>query len=185
MISQITPAGREPGQPRQIDGAFGLPRALQHAALLRLQGENMAGPRQIAGLRLRIDRHMNRRGPIRGRDARRNVFPRIDGHGEGRAERGSVLNRLLREMEFFDSLGSQGETDQPTGMFGHEIDGLGRHVLRGHDEIAFILTIFVIDEDDELPLLDVPNCLFDAVKGSGHRISIFNGYCSMDDQFII
>jgi hypothetical protein len=121
---------------------------------------------------------MNRRGPVRRRDSRRNVFPRIDGHGEGRAEGGGVVNRLLREMEFFDSLGSQGETDQSTGMFGHEIDGLGRYVLGGNDEVAFILAIFVIDEDDEFPLLDVPDCVFDAMKRSGHdfnvKCSIFN-----------
>jgi hypothetical protein len=132
----------------------------------------MAGARQVAGLGLRIDRHMNRRGPIRRRDSRRNVFPRIDRHGEGRAEGGGVLNRLLREMEFFDSLGSQGETDQPTGMFGHEVDGLGRHVLGGNDEIAFVLAIFVIDEDDEFPLLDVPNCVFNAVKGRSHMMNV-------------
>ena len=71
-------------------------------------------------------------------------------------------------MEFFHTLGRQGETDQPTGMFGHEIDGLGRDVLGRHDEIAFIFAIFVIDEDDEFPFLDVPNGVFDAVKGRGH-----------------
>ncbi len=81
-------------------------------------------------------------------------------------------------MEFFNSLRRQGETDQPTGMSGHEIDGRGCHMLRGHDEIAFILTIFVIDEDDELPALDVPNCVFDAVKRSGHNFNT-DGECSM------
>jgi hypothetical protein len=125
---------------------------------------------------------MNCRGPIRRRDSRRNIFPRIDRHGEGRAEGGGVFNRLLREMEFFDALGSQGETDQPTGMFGHEVDGLGRHVLGSNDEIAFILAIFVIDEDDEFPLFDVPNRVFNAVKGRSHY---FNVECSMDHQFTI
>jgi hypothetical protein len=75
-------------------------------------------------------------------------------------------------VEFFDSLGSQGETDQPTAMFGHEVDGLGRHVLSGNDEIAFILAVFVIDEDDEFPRLDVPDCVFDAVKGRSHNFNV-------------
>jgi hypothetical protein len=129
----------------------------------------MAGPRQIAGLRLWVDRHMNCRGPVRSRDTSANVFPRIDGHGEGRSEGGSILHRLLREMEFFDSLRRQGETDQPTGMPGHEVDGRRCDMLSGHDEIAFILTIFVIDKDDELPALDIPNRVFDAMKRSGHN----------------
>jgi len=54
--------------------------------------------------------------------------------------------------------------------------------LGGNDEIAFILAVFVIDEDDEFPRLDIPNCVFDAVKGRSHN---FNVECSMDDQFII
>jgi hypothetical protein len=57
-------------------------------------------------------------------------------------------------------------------MFGHEVDGLGRHVLGGNDEIAFILAIFVIHEDDEFPILDVPNCVFDAVKGRSHNFNV-------------
>jgi len=50
-------------------------------------------------------------------------------------------------------------------------------VLGGHDEIAFILAIFVIDEDDEFPLLNVPNCVFDAVKRRSHMMNVqmFNG----------
>jgi hypothetical protein len=57
-------------------------------------------------------------------------------------------------------------------MPSHEIHGLGRHVLRGDDEIAFVLTIFVIDKDDELPLRDVPNGVFDAVKGSVYSFHV-------------
>jgi hypothetical protein len=37
-----------------------------------------------------------------------------------------------------------------------------------HDEVPFILPIFVIDENDELPLLDVLDGLFDTVKRSRH-----------------
>ncbi len=138
----------------------------------------MAGPCQVAGLGLRIDRHMNRRGPVRSRDTGRNVFPRIDRDGEGRAEGGGILHRLLREMEFFNSLRRQGETDQPAGMPGHEVDSRRRDMLSSHDEIAFVLTIFVIDKDDELSALDIPNGVFDAVKRSSHDFNT-NGEWSM------
>jgi hypothetical protein len=52
---------------------------------------------------------------------------------------------------------------------------VGRDVLSSNDEIAFILTIFVIDEDDKFPLLDVPDCVFDAVKGRSHGFLQFRG----------
>ncbi len=167
--------GIQSGQPRQIDRTLRLPGAPQHTALLRLQGENMTGLRQVAGLRLRIDCHMNGRGPIRGRNAGRNVFSRIDGHGEGRAERGGILRRLLRQLELLHPLRGQGETDQSTGMFGHEIDGLRRHMFGGNDKIAFVLTILIIDEDDAFPLFDVFDCVFDTMKGRGHGFLQFRG----------
>jgi hypothetical protein len=60
-------------------------------------------------------------------------------------------------------------------MSGHKIDGLRRHMFGGDDEIAFILTIFIVDEDDEFALFDVPDCVFDAVKGRGHGFLQFRG----------
>ena len=42
MISQITPAGVQPGEARQIDRAFGLAGAHQHAAAPRAQREHVA-----------------------------------------------------------------------------------------------------------------------------------------------
>ena len=74
----------------------------------------------------------------------------------------------MGQVQFIDSLGSQRETDQAAGMLGHEIDGLGGDLLAGYDEVALVFTVFVIDEDDEFPRLDIPNCVFDAVKGRSH-----------------
>ena len=118
---------------------------------------------------------MNRRGPVRRRNAGCDVFARIDGHSERRAKRGGILRRLLRQLELFDPLRGQGETDQSTSMLGHEIDGLGRHMFGGNDKIAFVLTIFIIDEDDAFPLFDVFDCVFDTVKGRGHGFLQFRG----------
>jgi hypothetical protein len=72
-------------------------------------------------------------------------------------------------MKLFHSLGRQRETDQPTSMVGHEIDGVRRHVLGRHNEVTFILAIFVIDEDDKFPLLDVLDGIFDAMKRNRHN----------------
>ena len=48
MISQITPAGVEAGEPREVDGGLGLARALEHAAGLGLQREDVAGLDEVA-----------------------------------------------------------------------------------------------------------------------------------------
>ena len=43
MISQITAAGMQPGEAREVDAGLGLAGALQHAAGLGLQREDVAG----------------------------------------------------------------------------------------------------------------------------------------------
>src|SRR5512147_515906 len=107
---------------------------------------------------------MNRRGPVGRGNARRNIPARIDGYREGRSKRSGVLDRLLRQLQLFDSLRREGQADQATGMLGHEIDGMGGNLLGSDDEIAFIFPVFVIHQDNELPLFNVSNRVFDAVE---------------------
>ena len=47
MISQITAAGREAGQRGEVAAGFGVAGAHQHAAVLRLQREDVAGLDQV------------------------------------------------------------------------------------------------------------------------------------------
>jgi hypothetical protein len=79
MISQITPAGMEPGDARQVNGRLRLPGADQHAAIPRAQRKHVARTRQIA-------RHAfadqwprkNGRGAVVSADARGRAAPRVD-----------------------------------------------------------------------------------------------------------
>ena len=48
MTSQITPAGVQAGEPGEVDGRLGLARALQDAAGLGLQREDVAGLDEVA-----------------------------------------------------------------------------------------------------------------------------------------
>ena len=50
-------------------------------------------------------------------------------------------------------------------MRGHEIDGLRRDLLRGHDEVAFVLAVRVIHDDDHAPGADVLDDAFDGIEG--------------------
>ena len=74
-----------------------------------------------------------------------------------------------RQLQFFDALGSQCQANQSAGMSGHEIDGLRGHLFCGNDEIAFVFPVFVVDQDDELPLLNVPDGVFDIVERLCHK----------------
>ena len=51
---------------------------------------------------------------------------------------------------------------QPRAWRGHEVDGVGRHELGGHHEVALVLAVLVVDDDDHLAGGDVLERLLDA-----------------------
>ena len=129
----------------------------------------MAGTRQVCRLGFGVDRHMNRGGTVRRRNPGRDVFAGVDRDREGCAKHRSIFDCLLGQVQFFDALGSQCQTDQSAGMPGHEIDGLRGHLFCGNDEVAFVFPVFVVDQDDEFPLLNVADGVFDIVERLRHR----------------
>ena len=50
---------------------------------------------------------------------------------------------------------AQCQADQAAAIGGHEVDRLRRDQLGSHAEVAFIFPVFVIDQDDHLPGLDI------------------------------
>jgi hypothetical protein len=62
----------------------------------------------------------------------------------------------------------QGETDHPTATLGHEVHRLGRHMLRGHDEITFIFPVFIVYQDNELAFFNISNRVFDIIERRRH-----------------
>ena len=70
---------------RKIHRSLGLAGADQHAAIASAQRKNMAGPREIAGLRFGIDGREDGLRPIVGGDSGGNISPRFDRNAERRA----------------------------------------------------------------------------------------------------
>ena len=85
-------------------------------------------------------------------DARRHPSAGLDGDREGGAEVGGVLVHHHRKLELIAPLLGQREADQAPALPGHEVDRLGRHLLRGHDEVPLVLAVLVVHDDDEAPL---------------------------------
>ncbi len=49
-------------------------------------------------------------------------------------------------------------------MLAHEVDRVGRHHLRCHDQIAFVLAILVVENDDHLAGTNIDDRLFDGIE---------------------
>ena len=61
---------------------------------------------------------------------------------------GAVVAAHQLQAELVDPLLGQREADQAAAVLGHEVDRVGRRHLRGDDEVALILAVLVVDEDE-------------------------------------
>ena len=153
-------AGLEPSQPREIHGALRLAGAHQDTALAGEDGEYVPRAHDVSGLHVVCDGRADRRGTVVGRDACRDAAPRLDGDGEGRLEARLVVIDHEVEVQLLRQLLVEGEADEAPAVLGHEIDGFGGDELRGHEEIALVFTVLVVDEDDHLAVFDIIDCVW-------------------------
>ena len=87
--------------------------------------------------------------------------PGLDGDGEGGLEAATGCpGPSGASCSCSTSSGVQGQADETPAVAGHEIDGLGGDLLRGHGQVAFVLPVLVVHQDDHLPLADVVDGCF-------------------------
>ncbi len=141
----------EPGEAREIDRRLGVPGAHQRAALAREQRKHVPRRDDVLAAGFRIDRDRDGARAVMRGDAGRHPLARLDRDGERRLVPRAVRLAHQRQAELLDPLAGEREADQPARMAGHEIHRLRRRELRRDDEIALVLAILVIDEDEHAP----------------------------------
>ncbi len=88
------------------------------------------------------------------------------------------MHRHEIEPELVAALGLHRQADEPAALAGHEVDDLGRRELRGDREVALVLAVLVVADDDHAPCLDVCDRVLDGrERGCGlHRATSFSTY---------
>ena len=80
---------------------------------------------------------------------------RFDRHAERGFERASCsCVDHQRNLELVEPLAGHRQADQAAAVRRHEVDRLGRHLLGGDRQVAFVLAILVVDDDDHLAAAD-------------------------------
>ncbi len=74
--------------------------------------------------------------------------------------RGVVLHHE-RQIELVAAFGGHGDADQAATESRHEVDRFRGHLVGGKDQITFVLTVLVVDDDDLLASADALDGLFD------------------------
>ena len=148
-------------EPREVDGRLRLARSLEHAAAARAQREDVSRLDERVGTVRRVDGDLDRPRAVVGRDARGDSLARLDRDRERGAERRLVVLGHHPQPELVAAVLGQAETDQAAPLLRHEVDGLRSRELRGDRQVALVLAVVRVDDDDELPLANVLDRLFD------------------------
>ena len=61
---------------------------------------------------------------------------------------GAVARHHRRQLQALAALARERQADQAAAVARHEVDGLGRDVVGGEHEVAFVLAVFLVDQDD-------------------------------------
>ena len=152
----------------QVAAGFGVAGAHQYPAVHRLQGEDVAGLHQVASHRAR------RYGGLHGARAVGSGYAGgyplcgFDGHGEGRAFFVSIARRHGRQLQQLAACAGEGETNQTAAKAGHEVNGLVRDMVGGEYQVAFVLAVFFVHQDNDLARAHVGHDVFN--RGDCHGL---------------
>src|SRR5690349_3479754 len=156
--------GPEAGEPAEIDDRFGMTRAAQHPALHGAERKHMSGACEVARLRLLVDEGADGGRTVERRDPRLRPVDVIDRDGERRfVERGVAVDHQV-ERQLLRPLRRERRADDPPSLARHEIDRRRGAFLGGDREIALVLAILVVDDDDHLAVADVRDGFVDPVE---------------------
>jgi len=161
MISQMTPAALIPAMRARSTLASVWPARTRTPALARAKRKDVAGAREILGPGLGIDGGEDGDGAVGSADAGGNAKARVDRFGKrGAVDRG-VYGRHEGQVQLIATLFGERKANEAAAVLGHEVDGVGRNLFGGHGEVAFVLAVLVVNEDDHAALANFFDGFFD------------------------
>ena len=129
------------------------------------------GRRQILRPGLGIDGGQDSNGAVGGADAGGDSDARVDRFAERGAVNRSVDRRHERQVELVAALLGEREANEAAAVLSHKVDGFRRDFFGGHGEVAFVLAVLVVNEDDHAAVANFFDGLFDGAKWSFDCVS--------------
>ena len=124
----------------------------------------MPGLPQVFGPGVRCNGRLDRPGAIVRGDARSDSVSRFDRNRKiGRMMLVSVADHE-RQPELLAAFTSDGQADEAAPVRRHVVDVFGADFFGGHDQVTFVLAIFIIDHDDHLAGRNVGDDVFDVAE---------------------
>ena len=76
---------------------------------------------------------------------------------------GRVFTHHQLQTKLFAAVFHHRGTNQPPAVFRHKVDYLRRGIARGCDEVALVFAVFVVYNNHEFTLADIPDSFFNGV----------------------
>src|SRR5581483_3308985 len=149
----------------EVDGRLGVTGTLEHASFAGFERQDVTGAGEILRTGRGVDERLDRRGAVERRDPGAGVVPVVDRDEEGGALALGVLPHHRVELELAGAFRCDRRADVAGRVVEEERDLLRRHELGRHDQVAFVLAILVIDDDDDLATADRGDCVLDRCEG--------------------
>ncbi len=141
---------RHAGQPAHVDAGFGMARAHQDAAFLGDQRKHVPRPYKVRRAGIAVGQRPDCIGPLLGRNSRGQAVADIDRNGEGRTERRVIERHHRIEMQPPRLVERERRADDARRVADDERHLFRRAQVRRDKQIAFILAVIVIGDDDNL-----------------------------------
>ena len=125
----------------------------------------MAGTAEVFGTGRFFRAFAGRQRPFYGGNARRRIDV-VDGDGEGRFVIVRIVAYHRRQAELTGVFDAHGHADEALAVRCHKVHVFCRAVLGGADKVAFIFSIRVVGDDDDMPGLQFFDCFFYGIEFS-------------------
>lgn len=138
--------------PAEVDRSLSVARSPQYALGICRKQVQVPRPDKVGGFRCFIEHRRDCFGAIESRDSGCHAAAAIHGHGEGGRKLGCSSGWLSehRNAELGQTTGLHGQTNHTPALSHHEIDDLRSGKLGGDDQVALVLPVRAIDDDDWL-----------------------------------
>src|SRR6266478_782478 len=168
--SQMTPAGAQPARRARSIAASVWPARRSTPPGMARSGKMCPGrvrswPRRGVHQRADGDR------AIVGGGAGGHAPASVHADREGGAERRGIVRDHHRDLQLVEALAEHGHADEPAPVLGHEVDRLRGRLLGGHEQVAFVLAVLVVDHDEHATGADLLDAFLDRDElGLAHRV---------------
>ena len=167
--SQITATGAQPASTARSTAASVCPRRSSTPPRRARNGNTWPGRRKSLGR----DAGSSTRRIVSARSAAPIPLPAaamVDRDAERRVGRRVARRDHRPDLERVESVAVARHADETARPAQHEVDRLGGDPLRRDREIAFVLAVLVVDDEDHLSATNAPERLVD--RGQGHGVPL-------------